>query len=121
MRRRTRQRWALATMERNLRVSEPKLAAMFTMFTWLASDEAPGGAEAMSHHFRRRRRVRLWPYLVACVAMALVGLGIALPGTASPSCGLSGFTPPGGSTSSAAPTCHQPPPRHAAIPVPGGR
>jgi hypothetical protein len=115
------QRWALATMERNLRVSEPRLTAMFTMFTWLASDEAPSGTEAMSHRYPRRRRSQLWPYaLVACVAVALVGLGVALPNTGGPSCGLTGFSPASGVTSSAPATCRVPA-QHAAIPEPGGR
>jgi hypothetical protein len=112
-----RQRWALAIMERKLRASEPKLTAMFTMFAWLASDEAPSGAEAMSH---RRRRRRLWPYaLVASVAMALFGLGVALPKSPGPSCGLAGF-PPGATTSSTPATCRLPA-HHAAIPQLGGR
>jgi hypothetical protein len=117
------QRWALAAMERNLRVSEPRLMAMFTMFTWLASDEAPSGHEAMSQQYRRRRRPRLWPYaLVACVTVALVGIGVGLPNTGNPSCELGGFTSPAsGATSSGPATCPQLQPRRAAIPEPGGR
>jgi hypothetical protein len=112
-----RQRWTLAAMERKLRVSEPKLIAMFTMFTWLVSDEAPSAAEAMSRHCRRRR---LWPgALVACVAVALVGLGVGLSTSGRPSCASSGFTPLGGGTSSAPATCRLPPQR-VALPQPAG-
>jgi hypothetical protein len=115
-----RQRWTLAAMERKLRVSEPKLIAMFTMFTWLVSDEAPSAAEAVSRHYRRRRRSRLWPYaLVACVTVALVGLGVGLSTSGSPSCTSSGLTPPGGGTSPAYATCRLPPQR-VALPQPAG-
>lgn len=108
MRLRARQRWVLATMERNLQVSEPRLSAMFAMFARLSRDEAPSGAEAISRH-HRRGRPRLWAYaLVACVAVALAGLGVALPNTGSRSCGLAGFTPPGSGTSSSSATCSQP-------------
>jgi hypothetical protein len=118
MRLRTRQRWVLATMERNLRASEPRLSAMFAMFARLSRDEAPSGAEPISPH-HRRGRPRLWAYaLVACVAVALAGLGVALPNTGSRSCGLAGFTPPGSGTSSSS-TCSQPPRR--AVPKLGGR
>ncbi|HUN35549.1 MAG TPA: DUF3040 domain-containing protein [Trebonia sp.] len=57
------QRRTLASMERHLRASEPQLAARFTMFAALSQDEAPTGAETMSHHHGRPWRSRRWPGL----------------------------------------------------------
>jgi hypothetical protein len=122
MRLRTRQRWALASMERKLRASEPRLAARFAMFTRLTCDEAPGGAEAMSGYRSRRKRSRLLAYLsvalTACVALA--GLGVAVTSSGSPSCASASAVPLSDGTGSTPAACRLLPPQDAAFRVLGG-
>jgi hypothetical protein len=108
-------RWTLAGIERQLRASEPQLAAMFRMFARLTHGESPAGAEAMSHYHGRRRLPRLWPCLPAALLVALIVVAVAVPGLSGPPCRSTTSARPGAATSSAPVSC-PPMPRRAAAP-----
>jgi len=95
---------ALRAMERLLEASEPRMTAMFAMFTRLARAEMPVSAERLA----RRQLVRSWPdtiyVLIPVLAtMALIAtlvVGLATSGT--PACRTAALSSPRSSVISCA-------------------
>lgn len=91
-----RERWALGAIEGALEASEPRLTAMFAIFTRLTRGEALTSAERLS----RRKLIRwrpglgylLFPALAGIALVTTLVVGVATGSTRT--CGPARFTPP---------------------------